>query len=96
MIELQYIILFAMAIVEVIRKRLPESYNDFKPFIAFAIAILCNVSNALIFGGDVLAAGKDSFVAAGVALTLFSGGSALGNVISTKSKAVSETKSQNG
>lgn len=64
MIELQYIILFAMAIVEIIKKRLPDSMSDMKPFIAFAIAIGCNLINALLFNGDMLVAGKDAFIAA--------------------------------
>jgi len=102
MIELEYIILFAMAIVEVVKKRLPDSMSDMKPFIAFAIAIGCNLLNALLFKGDMLVAGKEAFVAAGVALTLFSGGSAIGKAISTKTtsttttQAVSEDKTQNG
>jgi hypothetical protein len=86
MIPLEYIILFAMAIVEVIRKRLPDSMNDIKPFIAFAIAIGCNVLNATLFGGDILIAGKEAFIAAGVALTIFSCGNTIGKVIAPKNK----------
>jgi len=89
MIPLEYIILFAMAIVEVIRKRMPDTYGDLKPFIAFTIAIGCNVLNAAIFGGSMLAAGRDSFIAAGVALAMFGSGTVLGNIISKSSpKAV--------
>jgi hypothetical protein len=96
MIPLEYIVIFAMTIVEVLRKRLPESLNDMKPFIAFAIAIGCNLINALIFKGDLLIAGREAFISAGISLTLFSGGSAIGKVIATKTSAVSGDKTQNG
>jgi len=84
MIPIEYIIAFAMAIVNVIKKRIPETYSDLIPFIAFIFSISCNMVNALLFGGDILIAGKDAFIAAGVALAMFSGGSALGKVIAKK------------
>ena len=87
MIPLEYIILFAMAIVEVLRKRLPDSFSDLKPFIAFTIAIACNVGNAALFGGNMLLAGKDAFIAAGVALAMFSGGSVIGKILTPKTTA---------
>lgn len=82
MIPLEYIILFAMAIVEIIRKRMPDTLGDLKPFIAFTIAIACNVVNAALFGGNMLLAGKEAFIAAGVALAMFGGGTVIGNLIS--------------
>jgi len=91
MIPLEYVILFAMAIVEVIRKRLPDAWNDVKPFIAFAIAIGCNVLNALLFSGDMLVAGREAFIAAGVALTIFSGGSAIGKALAPKTTVTTTT-----
>lgn len=84
MIPIEYVILFAMAIVEVIRKRIPESWKDLKPFVAFMIAIGCNVANATLFGGDALIAGREAFIAAGVALAMFGGGSAIGKIIAPK------------
>jgi len=84
MIPIEYIILFAMAIVEVIRKRMPDTYSDLKPFIAFVIAIACNVANAALFGGNMLGAGKEAFIAAGVALAMFGGGSAVGKLLAPK------------
>lgn len=91
MIPIEYVILFAMAVVEVIRKRIPDTWSDLKPFIAFIIAIGCNVANAALFGGDALTAGRDAFIAAGVALTIFSGGSAIGNVIAPKTTITTTT-----
>jgi len=84
MIPIEYIILFAMAIVEVIRKRMPDTYSDLKPFIAFVIAITCNVANAALFGGNMLGAGKEAFIAAGVSLAMFGGGSAVGKLLAPK------------
>ena len=91
MIPIEYIILFAMAIVEIIRKRMPDTYSDLKPFIAFTIAIACNVANAALFGGNILGAGKEAFIAAGVALAMFGGGSAVGKLLAPKSAASAVT-----
>ena len=87
MIPIEYVILFAMAIVEVVRKRIPDTWSDLKPFVAFVIAIGCNVANAALFGGDALSAGKDAFIAAGVALAMFGGGNAIGKIIAPKQTA---------
>lgn len=77
MIPIEYIIAFAMAITNVVKKRLPDNYNDLIPFIAFILSVLLNLINALVFKSDALQAIKDAFISAGVALALFSGGSAV-------------------
>jgi len=81
MIPLEYIILFSMAIVEAIRKRIPDNLDDLKPFLAFIISIACNIVNARLFGGNTLLASKEAFIASGVALAIFSGGTVVGKIM---------------
>jgi len=77
MIPLEYVIAFAMAITNVIKKHIPDNFSDLIPLIAFFLSVFLNLINALIFKSDALQASKDAFISAGVALALFSGGSAV-------------------
>lgn len=84
MIGIEYVIAFGMAVTNVIKKRVPENQSDLVPFISFAICVGLNVVNALVFNGSVSDAAKDAFVSAGVALTLFTTGSAVGRIAQKK------------
>jgi hypothetical protein len=81
MIELAYIIGFAMAVVNAFKRSIPERFSAFVPFIALFIAIVCNIINALLFGGDILIAGRDAFISAGIVVGMFAAGDAAGKSI---------------
>ena len=81
-IPIEYIIAFAMAVTNVVKRTIPDKDADAIPFIAFFLSILFNVVNALSFNGNILEAGQQAFISAGVSLAIFSGGSALGRKIS--------------
>lgn len=68
MIEVAYIIGLAMALVNLVKSRIPASVV---PLLAVLVSILLNLGNALLFGGDLASAGKDAFVSAGILVGLF-------------------------
>lgn len=74
MVEIQYIVAFAMGVINIFKDRLPKSVV---PFAAIGLSVVLNLLNAYIFGGDLLTAGKDGFVIAGIMVGLFAGGDAI-------------------
>jgi hypothetical protein len=84
MIPIEYIVGFSMAAVNIFKNQLPEKKQAFVPFIAIAFCVIFHVINALIFGGDLLLAGRDSFIAGGVVVGMFAGGNAIGKAIQVK------------
>lgn len=81
MIPIEYIIAFAMAVTNIIKKRMSDKNSDLIPLIAFIIAIVLNIANAFIFGESILSSFKEGFIAAGVSLALFSGGSGVSRIL---------------
>lgn len=86
MIGTEYIIAFSMAITNIIKKRISDKNKDIIPLIALIITVVCNILNAFIFGGNISESFKESFISGGVALALFSGGSAIGKVVNNEKK----------
>lgn len=74
MIETVYVVAFAMGIVNIFKKQLPVNAV---PLVSIAAAVALGVGNAAIFGGDILAASKDVFVASGIAVGMFVAGDAV-------------------
>lgn len=70
MIEVAYIIGIAMAIVNVSKKRMGIP-KDLIPLLSVTMAIILNIANAGIYGGDLALAGKDAFISAGILIGLF-------------------------
>ena len=71
MIPLEYVIAFAMALVNLFKHKLPVAVV---PISSFLLAIALHVCNAMLFGGDPMIAIKDAFVEAGIIIGLFTGG----------------------
>ena len=86
MIQIEYIIGFAMAISNTIKKQIPQNnkYQDIIPFVAVICCITLNIINALVFGGDITIAGKDAFISSCIVVGIFSGGNAIGKAIKTE------------
>ncbi len=74
MIQLTYVLGFAMAIVNVFKGNIDKRIT---PFVALFLVIAFNVVNAFLFGGDLLAAGRDAFIQGGIAIGMFAGGDKL-------------------
>jgi hypothetical protein len=70
MIEVAYIIGLAMALVNIAKKRL-HIPKDIVPVLSVLFAIILNIGNAVLYGGDLASAGKDAFVSAGILIGLF-------------------------
>lgn len=70
MLETQYVVGLVMAVVQILKRWVPSEYL---PLLAVVLGAGLNALNALAFGGDILAAIKDGFVAAGLAIGIFSG-----------------------
>lgn len=71
MIEIQYVVAFAMAVTNVIKTFVPEKGKVFIPFIAIVLSIAFNLLNAFAFGGDILEAAKVGFVTGGIMIGMF-------------------------
>ncbi|MGE5589871.1 MAG: hypothetical protein ACM3ZA_04520 [Bacillota bacterium] len=70
MLETQYVVGLVMAVVQILKRWVPSEYL---PLLAVFLGAAFNALNALAFGGDLVAAVKDGFVAAGLAIGIFSG-----------------------
>lgn len=71
MVEMEYIIAFSMAVVNVMKKYVSK---EAVPFLTILFAIGFNLLNAALFGGDALLAGKEAFVGAGISVGMFVAG----------------------
>ena len=67
---MQYVVGLVMAVVQVLKRWVP---SEFLPVAAVILGAVLNLANALIFRGDPMEALKDGFVAAGLAIGVFSG-----------------------
>lgn len=70
MLDTQYVVGLVMAVVQVLKRWVP---SEFLPLVAVFLGAGFNALNALAFGGDMVAAVKDGFIAAGLAIGIFSG-----------------------
>lgn len=68
MIEVEYIIAFAMSITNLLKNKIPVAAV---PFISFTLAIILNILNAVLFQGNLAFAGKDAFCKAGIVVGIF-------------------------
>lgn len=68
MIPLQYIIAFAMAVVNTFKKNVP---SQAVPFITMAIAIVLHVANAWSVGENLQLAAQIAFIQTGIAVGMF-------------------------
>ena len=71
MIDIEIIVAFAMAITNLFKDKLKVAAV---PFVSIAIAIALNLINAALFGGDLVLAGQEAFVTAGIVVGLFNAG----------------------
>jgi hypothetical protein len=74
MVEILYVVAFAMAVVEALKDKLP---TRLLPFAAIGIVIILNLLNCLLFGGDLIEAGRDAFISGGIAVGIFAAGTAV-------------------
>ena len=82
MIEVTIIIAFAMAIVNLFKDKIPNPMVV--PFISLALAVILNVANAALFGGDMLIAGREAFIVGGQIIGIFAAGSIVKKVASSE------------
>lgn len=68
MIEVSYIIGLSMALVNLFKKNIP---SNIVPLASVALAIVLNIANAFLFGGNLAESGKDAFISAGILVGLF-------------------------
>ena len=71
MIGIEIVVAFAMAITNLFKDKLKVAVV---PFVSIAIAIALNLANAALFGGDLILAGQEAFITAGVVVGLFTAG----------------------
>lgn len=74
MIPVEYVIATSMALVNLFKKYVPAGAV---PFATILTAIIFNLLNAFLFGGDFLMAGKDAFIATGIFVGMFAGADAI-------------------
>lgn len=74
MIPVEYIIAMSMSLVNIFKKYLPSATV---PFVTIIVAILFNVLNAFLFGGEFLLAGRDAFISTGIFVGMFAGADAI-------------------
>lgn len=75
MIEIQYIVAFAMGIVNVFKSYLPAPVV---PFVTMALTIGLNVANAYLYGdANILLASKEAFIVSGITVGMFAAGDAI-------------------
>jgi hypothetical protein len=71
MVELAYVIAFAMAVLNLFKHKLTDTTT---PLAAISIAVVINIVNALVFGGDTAIAAKEAFMGAGIFVGIFASG----------------------
>jgi len=75
MIEIQYIVAFAMGIVNVFKSYLPA---QIVPFVTMAVAVGLNMVNAYLYGdANLLLASKEAFIVSGITVGMFAAGDAI-------------------
>jgi hypothetical protein len=75
MIAMQYIVAFAMGVVNVFKAHIPSKAV---PFVTMGLTIIFNLVNSYLYGeGNLLMAGKDAFIAGGIAVGMFAAGDAI-------------------
>ena len=74
MIEMTYVVAFAMATVNLFKKYVPATSV---PFLTIGIAVLLNLANAYFFGGVLVDAFKEALIASGIAVGMFVTGDAV-------------------
>ena len=72
MIEIGIIIAVTMAIAGWIKNKTTVD-NSLIPMIVVVLAVVLNLANVLLFGGDVLEAGRNAFITAIGAIGIHSG-----------------------
>lgn len=73
MISIEIVVALAMAITNTFKNRLSVATV---PFVSIAIALILNLVNAALFGGDLLLAGQEAFITSGIIVGLFNAGTA--------------------
>jgi hypothetical protein len=78
LIEILFVVAFAMAVTEAVHDYLP---TKLVPFAALGLVIVLNLLNAVLFGGDLLEAGKLGFIEGGIAIGIFAAGNGVRKVV---------------
>jgi hypothetical protein len=93
MVELAYIIAFAMAVLNLFKHKLTDTTT---PLAAISLAVVLNIVNGLVFGGDITLAAKDAFVGAGIFVGIFASGTYIRKaVVKDPVQVVTTTVKQN-
>lgn len=88
MVQIEFVIAFAMALLNLCKHKLPETAT---PIAAIFLAVVLNVINALLFGGDLAIAGRDAFITAGIFVGIFASGTYLRKAVGKEPTQVTTT-----
>jgi ABC-type uncharacterized transport system permease subunit len=88
MIQIEFIIAFAMALLNLFKHKLTETAT---PIAAIFLAVVLNVLNAILFGGDVTTAGRDAFVTGGIFVGIFASGTYIRKAVAKEPAQITTT-----
>lgn len=80
MLNSEYIIALSMGLCNIIKKKMPQKYQELLPLIAFVLSIGLNVGNAVLYKENIVESIKNIIAPAGIGLGIFTAGTYISRV----------------